>query len=175
MSNLLATEYQGFEQIKHIDESGNEYWFARELAPVLEYVEWRNFSKVIDRAMLACQNSGFTISDQFVEVSKLIEMPSKPNKIGFPDVEKTRFDLTESTHNEKSTKSTGLTLSNQLRWSHYHELLKYNSEEEISFYQQSTIRDNWSVRELRRHIDSDLFERIALSKDSKKIKELLEE
>ncbi|MDR2908184.1 MAG: DNA damage-inducible protein D [Bacteroidales bacterium] len=73
MSNLIAKEYQGFEQIKHTDESGHEYWLARELAPVLEYVQWRNFSKVLDRAMLACQNSGFNVLDQFVEVSKLIE------------------------------------------------------------------------------------------------------
>jgi DNA-damage-inducible protein D len=73
MSNLIAKEYQGFEQIKHTDERGNEYWSARELATVLEYMQWRNFSKVLDRAMLACQNSGFSISDQFAEVSKLIE------------------------------------------------------------------------------------------------------
>jgi DNA-damage-inducible protein D len=73
MSNLIAKEYQGFEQIKHTDETGNEHWFARELAPVLEYTEWRNFTKVVDRAMLACRNSGFVVSDQFVEVDKLIE------------------------------------------------------------------------------------------------------
>ena len=73
MSHLVAEEYQGFEQIKHVDENGNEYWFARELSAVLEYAEWRNFSKVIDRAMLACKNSGFIIAEQFVEVNKLIE------------------------------------------------------------------------------------------------------
>ena len=73
MSDLTAKEYQGFEQIKHRDESGNEYWLARELAPLLEYTEWRNFSKVMDRAMLACRNSGFQVADQFVEVNKLIE------------------------------------------------------------------------------------------------------
>ena len=77
MSRLLAKEYQGFEQIKRTDEAGNEYWFARELAPVLEYAEWRNFSKVIDRAMLACRNSGFNLADHFVEVNKTVEMPSK--------------------------------------------------------------------------------------------------
>ena len=77
MSKLIAKEYQGFEQIKHTDENGNEYWLARELAPVLEYTEWRNFSKVIDRAMLACRNSGFNIPDHFVEVNKTVEMPSK--------------------------------------------------------------------------------------------------
>jgi len=90
MSNLLAKEYQGFEQIKHTDGSDNEYWFARELASALEYVEWRNFSKVLDRAMLACQNSGFNLADHFVEVSKTIEMPSKPQKIGFAEVSKTK-------------------------------------------------------------------------------------
>ena len=73
MANLIAKEYQGFEQIKHTDEMGNEYWFARELAPVLEYAKWSNFSKVIDRAMLACQNSGFSVFDQFTEGGKLIE------------------------------------------------------------------------------------------------------
>ena len=73
MSNLIATEYQGFEQIKCTDETCNEYWSARELATVLEYTKWENFSKVIDRAMLACKNSGFKVSDQFVEFNKLIE------------------------------------------------------------------------------------------------------
>ena len=94
MSNLIAQEYQGFEQIKRTDEAGNEFWFARELALVLEYTKWENFRKVIDRAMLACKNSGFNISDQFAEVRKLIEMPSKPRKnrsdFGFPDVRKTK-------------------------------------------------------------------------------------
>ena len=94
MGNLIAKEYQGFEQIKHTEESGNEYWFARELASVLGYAKWENFKKVIDRAMLACQNSGFSVSDQFPEVRKLIEMPSKSARedaeIGFPDVRKTK-------------------------------------------------------------------------------------
>ena len=90
MSNLIAKEYQGFETIKHTEESGNEYWFARELAPLLEYVQWRNFSKVLDRARLACQNSGFKVSDHFIEVNKLIKMLSKPQKIGFADLSKTK-------------------------------------------------------------------------------------
>ena len=42
-----------FENIKHIDEYGNEYWYARELQKVLEYKDWRNFQKVIDKAVLA--------------------------------------------------------------------------------------------------------------------------
>jgi DNA-damage-inducible protein D len=61
---------------------------------VLGYAKWENFSKVIDRAMLACKNSGFEIADHFPNVKKMIEMPSKPRKneseIGFPDVRKTK-------------------------------------------------------------------------------------
>jgi DNA-damage-inducible protein D len=95
MSKLIAKEYQEFEQIKRIGEQGNEFWYARELAPVLEYVQWRNFSKVLDRAMLACRNSGFNISDHFAEVSKTVEMPSKQSKeqetdFGFADLSKTK-------------------------------------------------------------------------------------
>jgi len=58
MANLEAKEYVNFENIKHIDENGSEFWYARELADVLEYTQWRNFAKVIDKAMLACKNSG---------------------------------------------------------------------------------------------------------------------
>ena len=39
-----------FENIKHIDEYGNEYWYARELSKVLEYKDWRNFLKVLNKA-----------------------------------------------------------------------------------------------------------------------------
>ena len=55
MSNLKAIEYKPFEDIKHIADDGAEYWYARELAEVIEYVQWRNFSKVLDRAILACK------------------------------------------------------------------------------------------------------------------------
>ena len=57
MANLNAKEYQCFEEIKHTTDEGVEFWYARELAPVLEYAKWDNFRKVVDKAMLACQNS----------------------------------------------------------------------------------------------------------------------
>lgn len=80
MSNLKAKEYKTFESIKHTSNDGNEFWYARELATVLEYVEWRNFAKVLNRAMLACKNSGYQTSDHFVEVNKIVEagVSSKP-------------------------------------------------------------------------------------------------
>lgn len=79
LSKSLTEEEQNnyteslFESIKHVNEYGNEFWYARELQSALEYTEWRNFSKVISRAMLACENSGNTISDHFVEVNKMVE------------------------------------------------------------------------------------------------------
>jgi len=73
MSNLKAIEYKSFEAIKHLSEDGDEYWYARELAAVLEYVQWRNFAKVLERAILACKNSGYEILDHFAEVSKIVE------------------------------------------------------------------------------------------------------
>ena len=60
-----------FESIKHIDEFGQEYWEARELQKVLEYDSWRNFYKVIDQAIIACENSGVDTNRQFVEADKL--------------------------------------------------------------------------------------------------------
>ena len=61
-----------FESIKHIDENGIEFWYARELMKVLEYSKWENFRKVIDKAMIACENSGFSIKDCFPDVRKSI-------------------------------------------------------------------------------------------------------
>ena len=76
MPNLNAKEYISFESIKHIAENGSEFWLARELAPVLEYTQWRNFAKVIDKAILACKNSGYDTDQCFAEVSKTSEMPN---------------------------------------------------------------------------------------------------
>ena len=60
-----------FENIKHIDEYGNEFWYAREISKVLEYKDWRNFFKVLKKAREACKNSGFNVDEQLVEVNKL--------------------------------------------------------------------------------------------------------
>lgn len=73
MSKLEAKEYKRFENIKHLHDDGGEYWFARELALVLDYTEWRNFTKVIDKAMLACQNSGHELSHNFVDINKIVK------------------------------------------------------------------------------------------------------
>ena len=61
-----------FEDIKHIDENGVEFWYARELMPVLQYVKWQNFKKIIIKAMIACENSEISSNYCFTDVSKPI-------------------------------------------------------------------------------------------------------
>ena len=80
MSKIVAKEYSNFESIKHVRKDGSEFWVARELSNVLKYVQWRNFVKVMDKAMIACKNSGNEVLDHFAEVSKIVEAgaTSKP-------------------------------------------------------------------------------------------------
>lgn len=74
-------ESKTFEDIKHIDEYGNEYWEARELQLALNYSKWENFYKVVDKAKTACSNSNNNINEHFPEVRKTIEMPNSASKI----------------------------------------------------------------------------------------------
>ena len=55
---------KSFENIKHIDENGIEFWYARELMKVLSYKDWRYFDAVIEKAKIACQNSEVTDVEQ---------------------------------------------------------------------------------------------------------------
>ena len=89
MPNLKAKEYRRFEGIKYVRKDGSEYWSARELAAVLDYSQWRNFQKVIDRAMIACENSGHEIEYDFAEVSKIVEAGASRKSI--KDYELTRY------------------------------------------------------------------------------------
>lgn len=79
-----------FEAIKHINEYGTEFWYARELQDALEYTEWRNFFKVIEKAMTACENSENVVSDHFVEVNKTIAMPKSATKV-IPNYQLSRY------------------------------------------------------------------------------------
>jgi len=90
MEKLNSNEYKPFEESKQTDENGLEFWYARELQSILLYTEWRNFTKVMDRAILACKNSGFVVDDHFVEVNKTIEMP-KTAKKSVTDYKLTRY------------------------------------------------------------------------------------
>lgn len=67
---------QTFEEIKHIDENGIEFWYARELQSVLSYKEWRKFQNVINKAKESCRNSNINIYDHFVDADKMVQIGS---------------------------------------------------------------------------------------------------
>ena len=79
-----------FENIKNVDEYGQEYWYARELSKVLEYSDWRNFLKVLNKAKEACKNSGFNLDEQLVEVNKLSKRNNNAT-VNIQDFKLTRY------------------------------------------------------------------------------------
>lgn len=76
MSDIKEYSQATFEDIKHFTEEGIEFWYARELQVVLEYVKWENFIKVIEKAKEACNNSGYSIEDHFPDVRNMVELGS---------------------------------------------------------------------------------------------------
>lgn len=76
----IKQENQTFESIKHIDENGIEYWYARELQDVLEYIQWRRFENVINKSKISCEKSGFSVIDHFADVGKMVQIGSGAEK-----------------------------------------------------------------------------------------------
>ena len=74
--NELEINGNLFESIKHIDENGVEFWYARELKDVLDYKEWRKFENVIDKAKQSCENSGMNAFEHFVGADKMVKIGS---------------------------------------------------------------------------------------------------
>ncbi len=68
-----------FDDIRH-EEDGIEYWYARELMTLLDYVQWRNFENVVKKGMLSCKNSGIRVEDHFAGVSKMVTLGSGANR-----------------------------------------------------------------------------------------------
>ena len=78
--NYLEINENTFESIKHIDEFGKEYWYARELQGILDYKEWRKFDNVINKSKESCENSNINQKDHFVCIDKMVEIGSKTKR-----------------------------------------------------------------------------------------------
>lgn len=90
MADIQKYSEQTFESIKHINEYGQEFWYARELQVALEYTEWRNFKKIIDKAKEACVTSGNPVDDHFVDVNKMVPLGSGAER-EVDDIELSRY------------------------------------------------------------------------------------
>ena len=78
--NEMDKSSKTFESIKHIDEDGAEFWYARELMQVLSYKDWRYFDAVIEKAKIACENSEISHIDHFVVSNKMVEIGSSAKR-----------------------------------------------------------------------------------------------
>ena len=79
-----------FEDIKHIDENGIEFWYARELMKILEYKQWRRFENVIDKAKQSCENSNISVFEHFANVGKLSKRANNA-EVEIKDYKLTRY------------------------------------------------------------------------------------
>ena len=79
LSNALSEDEETnyteslFESIRHVNEYGQEFWYARELQVALEYKQWRRFCNVIDKAKIACEQANNAVSAHFANVGKMVE------------------------------------------------------------------------------------------------------
>lgn len=76
MSNIEKYSEKTFEEYRHVNEFGRDYWYARDMQRILQYQQWRNFEHVIEKAKRACEGSNNRISDHFADVSKMVELGS---------------------------------------------------------------------------------------------------
>jgi len=141
-----------FEDIKHVDENGVEFWYARELMPVLQYAKWQNFKKIIEKAMIACKNSEILTKDCFTDVSKPI-ISGKGKEEFIEDYKLTRYACYLIAQNGDSRKKVIAlaqtyfaiqTRKQEIREKEYSEL----TEDEKRFYQRHlTKKGNYSLNQ----------------------------
>lgn len=87
---IAQQQHATFEAIRQQDAAGNDFWFARDLAPLLEYQDWRNFLQVIEKARVACAKSGQPVADHFGDVTRMVGIGSGAQR-SVGDVELSRY------------------------------------------------------------------------------------
>jgi len=81
---------KSFEDLKHFNRHGAEYWDARELQPMLGYSQWRRFEDAIKRAMISCEKSGNQSANHFAGAGKMVDLGSGSQR-EVPDYQLSRF------------------------------------------------------------------------------------
>ena len=144
MNELVKINETIFESIKHVDDDGNEYWYARELQKVLEYTEWRKFVGVIKKAINSCKASNYVTSDHFVGADKMINL-GKGGQRKVSDYKLSRYACYLIAQNGDSRKKViALAQTYFAIQTRKHELLEqeYNNltEDEKRIYQRNQAR-----------------------------------
>jgi len=144
MNELEKINETIFESIKHVDDDGNEYWYARELQKVLEYTEWRKFVGVIKKAINSCKASNYVTSDHFVGADKMINL-GKGGQRKVSDYKLSRYACYLIAQNGDSRKKViALAQTYFAIQTRKHELLEqeYNNltEDEKRFYQRDLTK-----------------------------------
>ncbi len=164
MNEIKEYTEKVFEDIKHIDENGNEYWLARELMEVLEYSLWQNFHKTIKIAMMNCNNSNYDVSNHFIDVNKMINLAKNAIR-KIQDYKLTRYacylivlncDPRKKVIALAKTYFAIQTRKQELSEKEYNEL----SEDEKRFYQRDlTRKGNYSLNIVARNAGVKNFDR----------------
>ena len=155
---------QTFEDIKHIDENGIEYWNARELQVVLNYKEWRKFENVINKAKMACENTGISIFEHFVGVDKLSKRANNA-EVMIKDYKLTRYACYLIAQNGDSRKKViALAQTYFAVQTRKQEIIEKEysllTEEEKRFYQRSlTRKGNYSLNQTAKKAGVKNFDR----------------
>ena len=146
-----------FEDIKHIDEEGDEYWYARELQRVLGYSQWRRFKNTVSKAKTSCNNSNVRVEDHFANVGKMINL-GKGGTRNINDYKLSRYACYLIAQNGDSRKKTIAlaqtyfaiqTRKQELSEKEYSML----TEDEKRFYQRNlTRKGNYSLNMVARNV-----------------------
>lgn len=88
--NLIMCTEEDFERIKHTDENGVEFWYARELMKMLEYSKWGNFKNVITKAKDACKGSDIVQEEHFADVGRVLKVGNNA-EMEVDDIKLTRY------------------------------------------------------------------------------------
>ena len=156
MKELVNIDITIFENIKHIDEYENEYWYARELQIALDYKKWQKFISVIENAKTACKQSDFIIEDHFTQVGKMVDIGSKTSR-SIVDYKLSRYAcylIVQNSDPRKEVVALGQTYfaiqtrKQELSEKNYNEL----SEDEKRFYQRNlTRKGNFSLNQIAKN------------------------
>ena len=164
MNELEKINETIFESIKHVDDDGNEYWYARELQKVLEYTQWRKFNGVINKAINACKTSNYKVSDHFAGAGKMVDIGSNTSR-NIEDYKLSRYACYLIAQNGDSRKKTiALAQTYFAIQTRKQELLEleYNSltEDEKRFYQRDlTKKGNYSLNQTAKKADVKNFDK----------------